>query len=151
MSRMPWRRGAYTSLATDFTPEVRLCVLPLRSSEIRDSDRMTRTMTVSVRRDRRDRATQRKPVDTSARGGGYQHPLQRFELFQALSAAHGHAIERVARHDDRHPGLVLEARLEAMKQGASARQHDALLHDVRSQLRRRPVQGDLHGVDDGRD
>src|SRR6516164_591576 len=94
-------------LATDFTPEVRLCVRPLRSSEISESEMTTRTMTVSVRRDRRDRTTQEEP-DTSARGGGDEHPLQRFELFQALAAAHGDAVQRVPGHHDRHPGLVLE-------------------------------------------
>src|SRR5271169_5329244 len=111
------------SLATDFTPEVRLCVRPFRSSEMRESETTTRMMTVSVRRDRRDRATQREPVDTSARRGGDQHPLQRFELFQALAAADGDAIERVPGHHDRHAGLVLEPGLEPVQERPTAGEH----------------------------
>ena len=38
-----------------------------------------------------------------------------------------------------------------MQKSAAARQHDALLHDVRGQLGRRAVEGDLDSVDDGRD
>src|ERR1700749_44490 len=100
MSSTPWRNGAYTSLATDLIPDVRLWVRPFWSSEMRDSDRTRRTMTVRVRRDRRDRATQEKPVDRSASGSGDQHPLQRFELFQALAAADGDAVQRIESHDD---------------------------------------------------
>src|ERR1700733_10544795 len=104
MSSTPWRNGAYTSLATDFTPEVRLWVRPLRSREMRESETTTRTTTVSVRRDRRDRATQEQPVAASAGRGGDQHPLQRVELFQALAAAHGDAVQRVPSHHDGHAG-----------------------------------------------
>src|SRR5580692_6673048 len=148
-SSTPWRSGAYTSLAADLIPEVRLCVRPLRSNEMSDSDTTTRMMTVSVRRDRRDRATQEKPVDTSARGGGDQHPLQRIEFFKALTAAYGHTVERVAGHHDRHARLVLQARFEPVQERSPAGQHDPLLHDVGRQLGRRPVQRDLDRVDDG--
>src|SRR5580700_12230644 len=126
------------SFATDLIPEVRLWVRPLRSSEISESETTTRTMTVSVRRDRRDLATQENS-DTSARRGGDQHPLQRFELFQALAAADGDAVQRVAGHDDGHPRLVLEARFEPVQHGAAAREDDPLLHDVGRQFGGRPV------------
>src|ERR1700733_1736930 len=112
MSSTPWRNGAYTSLATDFTPDVALWVRPLRSSEMRDSDRTRRMMTVRVRRDRRDRATQEKPVDRSARGGGDQHPLQRIKLFQALAASDGDAVQRVAGDHNGHARLVLQTCLQ---------------------------------------
>src|ERR1700740_2934707 len=117
------------SFATDLRPEVTLCERPLRSSEIRERETTTRTMTVSVRRDRRDRATQEKP-DASARGGGDQHPLERFELFEALAAAHSDAVQRVAGHHDGHTRLLLEARLEPVQQSPTARKNDPLLHDV---------------------
>src|SRR6202050_5763980 len=107
MSSTPWRNVAYQPLAPDFTPEVRLWVRPLRSSEMRDSETTTRMMTVRVRRDRRDRGTQEKPVDRSARGGGDQHPLQRFELLQALAAADGNAVQGGPGHDDWHDRLVV--------------------------------------------
>src|ERR1700734_2048804 len=105
------------SLAIDFTPDVRLWVRLFWSSEMRESERTTRTMTVRVRRDRRDRGTQEKPVDRSASGSGDQHPLQRFELLQALAAPDGDAIQGVPRHDDRHPRLVLQAGLETVGEG----------------------------------
>src|SRR5579864_2405593 len=124
------------SLATDLMPDVRLCVRPLRSSEISESETTTRTTTVSVRRDRRDLATQEKS-DTSASRGGDQHPLEGFELLQALPAAHGDAVQRVAGHHDGHPRLVLEARLEAVQHGPAAGEHDPLLHDVGSEFRGR--------------
>src|SRR3984957_17635653 len=93
-----WRKGAYTSLATDFTPDGRLWVRVFWSSEMRDNDRTTRMMTVRVRRDRRDRGTQEKPVDRSASGRGDKHPLQRFKLLQALAAADGNAVQGVPGH-----------------------------------------------------
>ncbi len=37
-----------------------------------------------------------------------------------------------------------------MQEGAAAREHDALFHDVRRQLGRCPVERDLDSVDDGR-
>src|SRR5580692_1279864 len=148
-SSTPCRSGAYTSLATDLIPEVRLWVRLFWSSEISDNERTRRTMTVRVRRDRRDRATQEKPVDRSASRSGNQHPLQGFELFQALTAADGDTIQRVAGHDDGHAGLVLEPGLEPVQQSSPTGQDDPLLHDVGRQFRWRPVQRDLHGVDDG--
>src|ERR1700734_885389 len=104
------------SLAIDFTPDVRLWVRLFWASEMRESERTTRTMTVRVRRDRRDRATQEKPVDRSASGSGDQHPLQGFELFQALTAADGDTVQRVAGHNDGHAGLVLQPGLEPVQQ-----------------------------------
>src|ERR1700677_2502025 len=148
-SSTPCRKGAYTSLATDFTPDVRLWVRVFWSSEIRDSDRTMRTMTVRVRRDRRDRGTLGKPVVRSASGSGDQHPLQRFELFQALTTTDGNAVQGVPGHDDRHPRLMLQTRFQPVEERSPTGQHDALLHDVRRQFRRRPVQRDLDGVDDG--
>ena len=77
-------------------------------------------------------------------------PFERVELLEGLTAADRHAVQRVVGDEDRHAGLVLEAGVEAVEQRAAAGEHDALLHDVGGELRRRLVERDLHGVDDGR-
>src|SRR5271165_4526347 len=87
----------------------------------------------------------------SAVGRGDEDLLQRFELLKAHPAAERDAVEWVRGDDDRHVRLGLEAVVEPVQQGSAARQHDALLHDVRGELRRRPVEGHLDGVDDRRD
>ena len=53
-----------------------------------------------------------------------------------------------AKHD-RHPGLVLQARVEPVQERATAGDHDARLHDVGRELGRGFVKRDLDGVDDG--
>ena len=50
--------GEKIALATDFTPEVRPWVRPFRSRETMVREATTSTITVSVRRDRRDLGTQ---------------------------------------------------------------------------------------------
>ena len=49
---------------------------------------------------------------------------------------------------DRHPGLVPEPLVEPTEQGAAPGEHDAAVHDVARQLRRRLVEGRTDRVDD---
>src|SRR3984957_12674536 len=145
------RKGENTLFAPDVTPEVMPCVRPLRSSEMIERDNTPSTTTVSVRRDRRDLGTPWRPGDPSACGRGDQHPFERFELFEALSGADRHTVQRVPGHPDGKAALALHPRLEAVEHAAPAGEHDALFHDVGRQCRRRAVERDLDGVDDGGD
>src|SRR5437879_4296965 len=77
-----------------------------------------------------------------------EHRLQRLEFLQTFAGTDGHARQRVLGQMHGHPGLMLEALVEPLQEGASAGQHDSLVHDVCSQLRWRPVERRLHGVDD---
>src|ERR1700722_7218969 len=119
------RSGENTLFATDFTPDVMPCVRPLRSSEMMERDNTTRTTTVNVRRDRRDLGTPGRPDDPSACGRGDEHSLERFELFETLAGADRHAVQRVPRHHNGHPRLVLQSGLEAVEHGAPAGEDDA--------------------------
>src|SRR5437868_832974 len=77
-----------------------------------------------------------------------EHRLQRLEFLQTFAGTDGHARQRVLGQMHGHPGLMLEALVEPLQEGASAGQHDSLVHDVCSQFRGRPVERRLHGVDD---
>src|SRR5580692_1688237 len=105
MSLKPERNGEKTSVATDLMPDVRLWPLPLASSVMIVTESSTRTTSVvRVRRDRLGLATPGSLADRLAGRGGDQHPLQGLELLQALAAADGHAVQRVAGHHDGHAG-----------------------------------------------
>src|SRR6266545_2925875 len=65
---------------------------------------------------------------------GDQHSLEDFELLQALARADGHAGQRVLRHVDRHPCLVLQALVNPLEQSTAAGEHDSLVHEVGGQL-----------------
>src|SRR5487761_1767520 len=131
------------SLASDLTPEVRKWAFPVWSRVMIVTD--SSTSTTSVVRLRRDRLGFATDVPgRSACGGGDQDALEGLELLQALPTADGDAVQRIACHHDRHAGLVLQPRLEAVEQRAATGQHDALLHDVGRQLGRRAIERDLH-------
>ena len=80
-----------------------------------------------------------------------ENVLEGVELFERHARTERHGVQRIVGDDDGHAGLVFETGIEAMEISATAGQDDALLHDVGRQLGRRLVEGDLHGVDDGRD
>src|SRR3954451_2190726 len=70
----------------------------------------------------------------SRRSGILVAAVDRLELLEAAALAHRHARERRLREVGRHLGLVAEPVVEALEQGAAAREHDAAVHDVRGEL-----------------
>src|ERR1039458_7714656 len=85
--------------------------------------------------------TRRRPLGcatgeaASARRRGDEHPLEDVELLEALATPDRDAAEGVLGHHHRHRRLGLEPGAQAVQQGATAREHDPLVHDVRHALR----------------
>src|SRR5512132_1684062 len=75
-------------------------------------------------------------------------PVNRLELLEAPPGADGHAGERRFGEVDGHLGLVAEPLIEPCEKSATAGEHDAAIHDVRSELGRRLVQRRLDRLDD---
>src|SRR5580704_16879043 len=151
MPSTPDRTGAKASAATDLTPEGMRWNPPRASRVMMVTEASTNSSSVvRGRRERRDFATGDETSGRSASRRGDEYLLEGLELLEALPTAYGHAVQRIAGDDDRHPRLLGEATVEPVQQGAPSGQHDALLHDVRRQLGRRPGEGHLHRVDDGR-
>src|SRR5664279_2945985 len=107
MSLTPDRTGAKASAATDFTPEVVTWKLP-RASRVMmvTATRTSSSRVVRGRRDRRGIATGELPADRSAGRRGDEDLLEGVELLEALPAADGDAVQWIAGHHDRHPGLL---------------------------------------------
>src|SRR5512133_3700661 len=76
----------------------------------------------------------------------HQDALQDLELFEALPRAEHHRLQRRVGDPDRHAGLVTETLVQPAQEGPSAREHDAAVHDVRRELRRRSVERRLDRV-----
>src|SRR5437667_282364 len=55
-----------------------------------------------------------------------EHRLQRLEFLQTFAGTDGHARQRVLGQMHGHPGLMLEALVEPLQEGASAGQHGSL-------------------------
>src|SRR4051794_6116095 len=70
------------------------------------------------------------------------------ELLEAASTPDRDAGEWRFGPVGRHLGLFAKALVEALKEAAAAREHDAAVHDVGGELRRGPVQRLLDRVDD---
>ena len=71
------------------------------------------------------------------------------ELAPARCPCHAaHARQRIVRDVDRHLGRLCDTPVEALEQRAATGQHDALVHDVRHQLRRRLLDRVLDGLHD---
>src|SRR2546427_5769118 len=79
---------------------------------------------------------------------GDQHPLQDFELLQALPRTDGHARQRVLGNMNRHSGLMLQTLVHSLEERPTTGQDDPALHDIGRQLGRTPVEGVPHSVDD---
>src|SRR6476661_1918334 len=60
----------------------------------------------SVKRERPERRVYTTNAGSGLRVRGEEDALQRLELLQRLTRAHGDAAERVLRGDDRHAGLM---------------------------------------------
>src|SRR4051794_25611209 len=73
------------------------------------------------------------------------------ELLQGAARADRDARQRGLREMRGHLGLLAQALVEPLQQGAAAGQHDATVHDVGRELRRRAVEGLLDRVDDLRE
>src|ERR1700754_4676236 len=70
------------------------------------------------------------------------------ELLEASTASDRDAGERRLRAMGRHLCLISQTLVEPLEQAAAAGEHDAAVHDVRGELRRRAVQRLLDRVDD---
>src|SRR2546423_4410838 len=75
-------------------------------------------------------------------------PVDRLELLERTPRPHGDACERRLREVAGHLRLVPEALVESLQQRPAARQHDAAVHDVGRELRRRAVERLLDRADD---
>ena len=74
--------------------------------------------------------------------------MDRLELLEAAPGADGDAGERALGEVHGHLRLVPQPLVEALQQRAAAGEHDAAVHDVRGELRRRLVERRLDRVDD---
>src|SRR5208282_3881226 len=93
--------GEKASAATERSPDVTQCSPPRASSVMMLTDTSTSTINVVLgRRERRGFATRASAACRSASRRGDQHLLERLELLEALPAADGHAVQRVAGHHD---------------------------------------------------
>src|SRR5439155_24787785 len=70
------------------------------------------------------------------------------QVLQDLAASAHHAGERIVGHVHGHLRRLGDARVEAAQQCATAREVDALVHDVSDELWRRLPDGLLDRVDD---
>ena len=70
------------------------------------------------------------------------------EILEHLAGAAHDAGERVVGDVDRHLGRLRHAPVEAREERAAAGEHDALVHDVGDELRRRLLDRVPDGVDD---
>src|SRR5215210_3616890 len=84
----------------------------------------------------------------SARSGILVAAVDRLELLEAAAGADRHTRERRLGKVRGHLRLVAQAVVEPLEERPAAREHDAAVHDVRCQLRRRAVERFLDGVDD---
>src|SRR5215207_9663595 len=84
----------------------------------------------------------------SARSGILVAAVDRLELLEAAAGADRHTRERRLGQVRGHLRLVAQAVVEPLEERAAAGEHDAAVHDVRGQLRRRAVERFLDGVDD---
>src|ERR687895_1570340 len=95
----------------------------------------------------RPRLPARRPSAPPARSGILVGAVDRLELLEAAARAHRHAGERRLGQVGGHLRLVAQALVEPLQQRAAAREHDAAVHDVAGQLRRRAVERLLDRVD----
>ena len=79
---------------------------------------------------------------------GDQHAVHVVELLEDDAGAAGDAGQRVVGDVDRHLGRLGDAPVEAGEQRAATGEHDALVHDVGDELRRRLLDRVLDRVDD---
>src|SRR5947199_3718953 len=86
----------------------------------------------------------------AARAGAVR-AVNGLELLEAAPGADRHARERALRQVHGHLRLVAQALVEPREERAAAGEHDAAIHDVRSQLRRSLVERRLDRLDDLRD
>src|SRR5436190_10605109 len=84
----------------------------------------------------------------SVLGAGAEDLLEHVEVLQALPRAEHHRVERTPRPVDRHSRLGLDDVLEPDELRAATSDDDALLHDVRRELRWCLVERDFHCIDD---
>src|SRR5215204_2802704 len=84
----------------------------------------------------------------SARSGILVAAVDRLELLEAAAGADRDTGERRLGQVRRHLGLVAQAVVEPLEERAAAGEHDAAVHDVRGQLRRRAVARLLDRIDD---
>src|SRR5438128_932217 len=88
------------------------------------SARSTPTMTGS--RNRRKKFTGLRDLDF----------LQQIEVVERLAASEHHGADRVVADHDGQARLLAQEHVEVAQERASAREHDALVDDVRRELRR---------------
>ncbi|MNI97158.1 hypothetical protein D3C73_1557500 [compost metagenome] len=69
-------------------------------------------------------------------------------VFQCSSRTDCYAVQRILGNQHGHPRLASQQLVQVAKQTASARKHDAAIHNVGGQLRRTFLQGNLHRIDD---
>src|SRR5689334_2223016 len=81
-------------------------------------------------------------------GAGAEDLLEHVEVFQTLTRAQHHRVERPSRSVDRHARFGLDDVLEPDELRAATGDDDALLHDVGRELGWCLVERDLHRVDD---
>src|SRR5665648_1180635 len=109
----------------------------------------SRTATTTRRRSTRRRFTSQRGTGLPAPWPGVALALDEdIELLEILARTYGHAGERRLRQMHRHLRLVAQALRQTLEQRPAAGQHDAAVHDVTGELRRRLVEGRLDGVDD---
>src|SRR6185312_5109162 len=88
------------------------------------------------------------PSPAPAVAGGAVGAVDRLELLQRAARADRDAGQRGLGEMRGHLRLLAQALVEALKQRAPAGQHDAAVHDVGGELRRRAVERLLDRVDD---
>lgn len=85
-----------------------------------------------------------RPTDA----GDPHHLLQGPELLKGPSDPQRHGAQRIIGERHRHPGLLGEQSVEAAEQRPAAGHDDPAVDDIGRELRRRPLQGHLHGLHD---
>src|SRR6266542_1117721 len=90
----------------------------------------------------------RPSVSPAAIAGVLARAVGCLELLERSPGTDRHARERGFRQVARHLRLVPKALVEALQQRSSPGQHDAAVHDVRRELRRRAVERLLDCADD---
>ena len=87
----------------------------------------------------------------SADGGADCDFFEEAEFVQAAAGADGDSGQRVFGQHDGKTGRFSQQDVHVLEARAAADQDDALVDDIRRQFRRRMLQRDLHGLDDGAD
>src|SRR6185503_17798729 len=84
----------------------------------------------------------------SAGGSTDRHFLEKLDVVECLTAAEHDGADGVVGDHDREPRFLAQQDVEVLEQRTTAREHDALVDDVRSKLGRRALEGKQHRLDD---